>query len=152
MRRSRITCPISIVKDMASVATRTFFQDLNLGYKAKSPKISGLSKKMLVTFLPKDKDNLLKTIQLIKISQTVERCQKHHYPTKMLNTRGFNTLQLAHTGVSNKGVLNKGDKNKPKLDLAFFLLVLVLHSYLPKSSAETSYLPSDLPDASATAF
>jgi len=54
--------------------------------------------------------------------------------------------------VSNKGVLNKGDKNKPKLDLAFFLLVLVLHSYLPKSSAETSYLPSDLPDASATAF
>ena len=73
-------------------------------------------------------------------------------PYQNVEYQGFQHLQLAHTGVSNKGVLNKGDKNKPKLDLAFFLLVLVLHSYLPKSSAETSYLPSDLPDASATAF
>ena len=66
--------------------------------------------------------------------------------------QGCQHPQLARTGVSNTGALNKGDKYRPKLSLAFFLLVLVLHSYLPKSSAETSYLPSDLPDASATAF
>ena len=66
--------------------------------------------------------------------------------------QGFQHLQLARTGVSNIGALNKGDKHRPKLGLAFFLLVLVLHPYLPKSEAETSYLPSDLPEASATAF
>ena len=46
---------VGIVKDMTKVAKRTFFQDLNLGYKAKSPKINGLSKKMLVTFCPSTK-------------------------------------------------------------------------------------------------
>ena len=60
-----MTCPTSIVKDMTKVAKRTFFQDLNLGYKAKSPKISGLSKKMLVTFCPRTK-----TISLRPVSYT----------------------------------------------------------------------------------
>ena len=69
-----------------------------------------------------------------------------------VESQEFQHLQLVHTGVSNIGALNKGDKHKPKLGLPVFLLVLVLHPFLPKSSAEKSYLPSDLPEASATAF
>ncbi len=55
----------------------------------------------------------------------------------------FQHLLVHYWGVQQRSTKQE-DKHRPKLGLAFFLSVLVLRHIL-KSSAETSYLPSDLP-------